>query len=257
MLIMKHDCKTNYDYSSKNPNRICCVEGCQQLGQDVTPLRLKVQGKIRRRKYCSTHFRADLAERSGVDSFTHILAKNKGVSVTEYRRNIIENVAANKGMTVTEYHRSIIENIAANKGMTVTEYRNSIVETAAASKGVTVTAYRRSIHKSRRHILDYCENIDGRLGFKCTTTIIVDCGMLHGDHKNGVPWDHRPSNLQTLCSCCHSYKSHIFKDYASVGRRTAKSLTEEEKLQIQEEADLRYKETFERFTAANNSMKVM
>ena len=219
MLIMKHDCKTNYDYSSKNPNRICCVEGCQQLGQDVTPLRLKVQGKIRRRKYCSTHFRADLAERSGVDSFTHILAKNKGVSVTEYR--------------------------------------NSIVETAAASKGVTVTAYRRSIHKSRRHILDYCENIDGRLGFKCTTTIIVDCGMLHGDHKNGVPWDHRPSNLQTLCSCCHSYKSHIFKDYASVGRRTAKSLTEEEKLQIQEEADLRYKETFERFTAANNSMKVM
>ena len=219
MLIMKHDCKTNYDYSSKNPNRICCVEGCQQLGQDVTPLRLKVQGKIRRRKYCSTHFRADLAERSGVDSFTHILAKNKGVSVTEYR--------------------------------------NSIVETAAASKGVTVTAYRRSIHKSRRHILDYCENIDGRLGFKCTTTIIVDCGMLHGDHKNGVPWDHRPSNLQTLCSCCHSYKSHIFKDYASVGRRTAKSLTEEEKLQIQEEADLRCEETFERFTAANNSVKVM
>jgi hypothetical protein len=238
MLIVKHDCKTNYDYSSKNPNRICCVEGCQQLGQDVTPLRLKVQGKIRRRKYCSTHFRADLAERSGVDSFTHILAKNKGVSVTEYRRNIVENVAANKGMTVTEY-------------------RNSIIETAAASKGVTVTAYRRSIHKSRRHILDYCENIDGRLGFKCTTTIIVDCGMLHGDHKNGVPWDHRPSNLQTLCSCCHSYKSHIFKDYASVGRRTAKSLTEEEKLQIQEEADLRYKETFERFTAANNSVKVM
>lgn len=238
MLIMKHDCKTNYDYSSKNPNRICCVEGCQQLGQDVTPLRLKVQGKVRRRKYCSTHFRADLAERSGVDSFTHILAKNKGVSVTEYRRTIVENVAANKGMTVSEY-------------------RNSIVETAAASKGVTVTAYRRSIHKSRRHILDYCENVDGRLGFKCTTTIIVDCGMLHGDHKNGVPWDHRPSNLQTLCSCCHSYKSHIFKDYASVGRRAAKFLSEEEKMRIQEEADFRYKETFERFTAANNSVKVM
>ena len=219
MLILKHDCKTNYDYSSKNPNRICCVEGCEELGQDITKLKQKEKGILRRRKYCSTHFRNDLAKRKGVKSFKHILAENKGVSVTEYSRIILQNVAINKGMSVT--------------------------------------AYLRSIHKSRRHILDYCENVDGRLGFKCTTTIILDCGMLHGDHKNGVPWDHRPSNLQTLCSCCHSYKSHVFKDYASVGRRVAKSLTEEEKLQIQEEADLRYKETFERFTASNNIIKVM
>lgn len=219
MLILKHDCKTNYDYSSKNPNRICCVEGCNDLGQDVTKKKEKEKGVIRRRKYCIKHFKSDLAERNGAESFLHILARNKGVTVEEYCRNLVQN--------------------------------------RADAMGVSVTAYRRSIHKSRRHILDYCENVDGRLGFKCTTTIIVDCGMLHGDHKNGVPWDHRPSNLQTLCSCCHSYKSHIFKDYASVGRRAAKFLSEEEKMRIQEEADFRYKETFERFTAANNIVKVM
>lgn len=219
MLILKHDCKTNYEYSSKNPNRICWVEGCQELGQDVTKLKQKEKGLIRRRKYCTKHFQNDLVRRKGANSFAEIIANNKGMSVTEYRRNVIETIANNRG--------------------------------------VSVTAYFRSMHESRRHILDYCENIDGRLGFKCTTTIILDCGMLHGDHKNGVPWDHRPSNLQTLCSCCHSYKSHVFKDYASVGRRAAKLLSDEEKTKIQEEADLRYKETFERFTASNNIIKVM
>lgn len=217
MLIVKHDFKTNYDYSPRNPNRICCVEGCYNLSQDMTPLKKKQKGKVVRRKYCATHFQNDLAERKGIKSFAHILAQNKGMSITEYRRNIVQNVAKNKG--------------------------------------ITVAAYRRSIHKSRRHILDYCENIDGRLGFKCTTTIMLDCGMLHGDHKNGVPWDNRPENLQTLCSCCHSYKSHVFKDYASVGRRAAKFLTEDEKRQIEYEANLRYKETFEKFTNKNKAIK--
>lgn len=211
MLTIVHDYKTNYDYSNRNPNRICCVEGCGNPGQDITRNIDKQKGKVRRRKYCATHYYNDLVKRKGAKSMVEILAKNKGITATEYAKNIVKNSAARKGMTVA--------------------------------------AYRRSNHQYRRHILNYCENIDGRLGFTCTTTIILDCGMLHADHKNGVPWDHRTSNMQTLCSCCHSYKSHVFKDYASAGRKSAKSLTEDEKKEIIENADRLYEQTFKKFTS--------
>ena len=68
---------------------------------------------------------------------------------------------------------------------------------------------------------DYCENIDGRLGFKCTTTIFWQ-GMLDVDHINGKPDDNRVENLQTLCKCCHAYKSNKFKDYKTPGRKKIK-----------------------------------
>jgi hypothetical protein len=73
-------------------------------------------------------------------------------------------------------------------------------------------------HPTLQHRKDYCENKDGRLGYKCTTTIVWD-GMLDVDHKNGKPNDNRPANLQTLCKCCHAYKTHRNKDYASPGRK--------------------------------------
>jgi hypothetical protein len=67
----------------------------------------------------------------------------------------------------------------------------------------------------------YCENIDGRLEFKCTTTIIWE-GMLDVDHINGDPFDSRTENLQTLCKCCHAVKSNINRDYATPGRKQTK-----------------------------------
>lgn len=73
-------------------------------------------------------------------------------------------------------------------------------------------------HPTLRHRKDYCENIDGRLGYRCTTTVVW-MGMLDVDHKNGKPNDDRPVNLQTLCKCCHAYKTHMNKDYASPGRK--------------------------------------
>ena len=66
---------------------------------------------------------------------------------------------------------------------------------------------------------DFCENIDGRLGFKCTTTIIDPEWQLDTDHINGDPSDNREENLQTLCKCCHSIKTRDSKDYASPGRK--------------------------------------
>lgn len=80
-------------------------------------------------------------------------------------------------------------------------------------------AFFNSYHPYRQYRKNYCENIDGRLGYKCTTTIVWE-GQLDVDHINGIPTDNRPKNLQTLCSCCHVYKTNISKDYATPGRKT-------------------------------------
>ena len=67
----------------------------------------------------------------------------------------------------------------------------------------------------------YCENIDNRLGYVCTATI-VKSSQLTVDHINGDPLDERPENKQTLCRNCHDYKTHLFKDYKTPGRKTLK-----------------------------------
>lgn len=85
----------------------------------------------------------------------------------------------------------------------------------------TSSEFTNSKHPYRKYRKDYCENIDSRLGFKCTTTIAWD-GMLDVDHKNGKPDDNRPRNLQTLCKCCHAYKTNVKKDYATPGRKAVK-----------------------------------
>jgi len=79
------------------------------------------------------------------------------------------------------------------------------------------THHERTWHPSRKHRKDYCENISGFLGFKCTTNLMWD-GMLDVDHKNGNPSDNRKINLQTLCKCCHAYKTHKNKDAQTPGR---------------------------------------
>ena len=73
---------------------------------------------------------------------------------------------------------------------------------------------------------DYCENIDGRLGFVCTATIIDSEWQLDADHINGDPDSHKTLGakaIQTLCKCCHAIKTRDNKDYATAGRKTLKS----------------------------------
>ena len=63
---------------------------------------------------------------------------------------------------------------------------------------------------------DYCENIDARLGFKCTTTIIDPEWQLDADHINGDPNSHKimgAKAIQTLCKCCHAIKTRDNQDY--------------------------------------------
>ena len=86
----------------------------------------------------------------------------------------------------------------------------------------SLTEYTNSIHPYRKHRKSYCENIDSRLGFICTTTILL-LGQLEVDHKNGNPSDNDPENLQTLCGCCHTYKTMINKDHKTPGRKKIKN----------------------------------
>jgi hypothetical protein len=64
-------------------------------------------------------------------------------------------------------------------------------------------------HPYRQYRENYCENIDSRLGYICTTTIVWE-GQLDVDHIDEDPTNNDPKNLQTLCKCCHAYKSNVF-----------------------------------------------
>ncbi len=59
----------------------------------------------------------------------------------------------------------------------------------------------------------------GDFGFVCTSTITHKC-MLHGDHIDGNPSNNDESNIQTLCLCCHAFKTITNKDYLTPGRKT-------------------------------------
>ena len=110
------------------------------------------------------------------------------------------------------HHRAVI--LKKHKVKTITEL-------TAKRKGLTITEYKNSLHPYLKYRKDYCQNIDSRLGFKCTTNVFWT-GMLDVDHKNGDPSDHRPRNLQTLCKCCHAYKTNKKKDFKTPGRKSLK-----------------------------------
>jgi len=93
------------------------------------------------------------------------------------------------------------------------------IKRLAKKNGISVSKLLNSWHPWRKYRKDYCENKDGRLGFTCTTNIHWE-GMLDVDHINGDPADNREANLQTLCKCCHAYKTVMNKDYLSPGRRS-------------------------------------
>jgi len=89
----------------------------------------------------------------------------------------------------------------------------------AKNKGLaSAQEWYNSFHPYRKFRKDYCENVDGRLGFKCTTTIAW-VGMLQVDHIDGNPTNNTEENMQTLCACCHVYKTWKEKDSKTPGRK--------------------------------------
>lgn len=181
------------------PRCITCETKPQQI------LNVRKNGTPLYRAECSSCYRKSVAEKHGVVDFTDVLAKNAGFSSgKEYLKHTQLQTALNAGFdTYAEY----------------LAYNNQL---AAEEAGFdNVTDWKNSKHPYRKYRKDYCENLDGRLGYTCTTTIVIN-DQLEVDHINGKPWDNRPENLQTLCNCCHKYKTRIFKDYATPGRKKAK-----------------------------------
>jgi 5-methylcytosine-specific restriction endonuclease McrA len=127
----------------------------------------------------------------------------------------------------TKHHYERQEELAEREGYAnALERKYAKEEELAEKEGFdTVNDYRNSKHEYRWALKPYCENVDGRLGFRCTTTIMLT-GQLEVDHVypknraklNGYSKEeyNSPENLHTLCSCCHKYKTITYKDYANI-----------------------------------------
>ena len=159
----------------------CTHPGCKQ--PRAIPNTNK-DGSPNYRKVCQSHHLSNIAKKHGVKTAQHLTAKRKGLTIAQYSKKILVAAAKKAG------------------------YSN-------------ITDYVNSRHPYLKYRKDYCENIDKRLGFKCTTNLVWK-GMLDVDHKNGDPTDNRPRNLQTLCKCCHAYKTHKNKDARTPGRKALK-----------------------------------
>jgi hypothetical protein len=122
-----------------------------------------------------------------------------------------KNTAGKHGLT------TISQVVAKNAGFSSVEaYYQDLAKKAGFE---SYNEYKNSIHPYLKYRKTYCENIDGRLGFVCTTSIVWN-GMLDVDHIDGNPFHNSESNLQTLCKCCHSYKTNKSKDFLTPGRKS-------------------------------------
>jgi cytochrome c553 len=151
----------------------CTNKGCNNECQFMGTYSKKTGMAIFRKTCGSCHGKAT-AKKHGLNSMVEVIAKNAGLSVSRYIKKIQTNLAKNKGFS-------------------------------------NYTDYQNSKHRYRQHRETYCENIDGRLGFVCTTNV-VDSSMLEVDHINNNNSDDSSGNHQTLCSCCHAYKTRYFSN---------------------------------------------
>ena len=77
----------------------------------------------------------------------------------------------------------------------------------------------------RKFRKEYCENIDGRLGYLCTAKIENAVWQLDVDHWDGNKKNIDPSNFVTFCANCHRYKTFLFGDNIKRNKVTTKPAT--------------------------------
>ena len=178
---------------SKKKKDMCQVPDCKRHAENTSiKTKKEPEGRTRRSQWVRDEY--DVVE-GFVCSVHHrlYLAKKNGLE------------------TVSQFHTMVMKNVATRNGF------SSIVE------------YNNSKHPYRKYRKEYCENIDGRLGFICTYTPppqelieeVIESGFYSGievDHIDGIPSNNAPENLQSLCGNCHNFKGLAEKDYLSPGR---------------------------------------
>jgi hypothetical protein len=70
------------------------------------------------------------------------------------------------------------------------------------------------------HKKDHCENVDGRLGWKCPvpSETWIELDMLNAldlEHLDGNHFNNTPKNVDTICKLCHGKKSTINNDFSN------------------------------------------
>ena len=184
----------------------CNNEGCNNKAHLIRYD--KKTGKPSWRRYCGPCHGLAIAKRAGFDT------------VNDYQNDRLTKIAEEKGFeSLTAYKNYLLLQTARANGFeTIAEYKNHQLQKLAKAKGFeTITEYLNSKHPYRKHRKDYCENVDGRLGYECTAKIVWS-GQLDVDHIDGNPTNLAEENLQTLCKNCHSYKTMVNEDYRSTGR---------------------------------------
>lgn len=101
----------------------------------------------------------------------------------------------------------------------------------AQRAGMTYQEWKEQRHPYLWARNDYCENKDGRLGFKCNITLptreMLDAAghnewmpkqFLEVDHIDGNSDNNVEDNLQTLCKHCHMMKTYKEGDNRTLGR---------------------------------------
>ena len=180
---------------------------CINLGCNNNAKRNKSNGKYYFHKECSGCINEDLAIRKGYESAWDMIQ-------TEREQIAIENGFA----CYKDYKKFRQEILAKEKGFSDRKHyiRNQKKQRAESKGFASVTEHMNQYNPRLKNRKKYCENIDGRLGFVCTTTITMDA-MLDVDHifpkakAKLLGWSEEKiehaDNYQTLCRCCHVHKT--------------------------------------------------
>ena len=177
----------------------CTIAGCCEP-KAIMDWNL-INGQPKFRPICLPHHQKRTADKHGLTNVKEVWAKNLGY----------------EGPTAVEDAQNFIAREAGFANHI--EYTNYTNTQIAISKGFdNYVDYCNSKHPYRFARKEYCENIDGRLGDPCTTTIVGNY-LLDVDHIDGNPSNNDPANLQTLCACCHRVKTRKYEDYKTPGRK--------------------------------------